>query len=231
MTTKDDYNHDPRIVIHTSKYQNGQNPRGFIEALASIIEHDLWCSLHDANGNKFESFEDFITTPYPEGCGWTVERVEGLLHVMIDGEETSLEAREKWNKKRAVIADALGIEHSYGVMLAKHGEIGNGRSRDSESESLKVNLGANTDYTVARLEREARDTGKTVYADLADAVRSKRVSAAEARRRAGWETKDDQPTRRSVRMDDAESAASTIIKYMPLEVRLELARRLLETDT
>jgi hypothetical protein len=45
---------------------------------------------------------------------------------MIDGEETSLDARERWNNKRAVVADALMIEHNYGVMLGSHGGIGLG---------------------------------------------------------------------------------------------------------
>lgn len=70
--------------------------------------------------------------------------------------------------------------------------------------------GTSREYTVARLERDGMP-------DLAQRVINREVTAAEARRLAGWEKE-----KIAIRLDDPKSAAQTILKRMDREAIAEL---------
>jgi hypothetical protein len=76
--------------------------------------------------------------------------------------------------------------------------------------------GTGREYTVARLERDGQS-------DLAQRVINREVTAAEARRIAGWEKE-----KIAIRLDDPASAAQTILKRMDKSAIVELCTILAE---
>lgn len=204
---------DPRLVLHSMKQSQGMQPRGAIEFMHAVAEQRLWEGLNDERGDPITSFRQFLELPYPNGCGIGVDHARRVVAVPVLGEDKSVESRATWNARRAVILEALGDDEAAAGYRAQVGQHGGLRVQDSNVESC-VALGTGSDYTIARLERDARATNDAELMNLAAAVRDGDISAAEARRRAGWETKPAKPKQISVRRDDPQSAARTLIKHM-----------------
>lgn len=97
--------------------------------------------------------------------------------------------------------------------IGTHGGDRKSQQFQGDNSTLKSGRGTSADYTVARLRRDDPR--------LADAVERGELSANQAAIRAGFRRRTG-----TVRLDDPDSAARTLRKFMPPEARLRLAELL-----
>jgi hypothetical protein len=201
---------DSRTMLYTEFRRTGGDPSFLFELLEGIITRREWETLKDEQGNPVGSLRRLIEAPLPTGCGQTVEKLKALLVV----EHHHAREDNEWAQRMKTLRTQ--IEAELKAKLNDNG--GDRRNEDSiiyNTETPKQQ-GTSREYTIARLERDG-------FMDLAQQVIDQEITAAEARRRAGWEKR-----KVSVRMDDPHSAAETIVKHMPREVIDELISLLLE---
>jgi hypothetical protein len=120
--------------------------------LRLMEEHEGYKALTDARGETFRSYRAFCEARHPIGLGYDPE----MLQLVID-ERKAAQAR----------ASTAGP-------LAAHGEIGNGRSRDSVSIS---NGKRDADYLTARIARDRPDILERMKAGEYKSVRAAAIDA------------------------------------------------------
>ncbi|MEP7284517.1 MAG: hypothetical protein ABI947_01960 [Chloroflexota bacterium] len=159
--------------------------------LRRVLTEDMWRKRilpETGQSVEFERFEDFVTTDPLEGLGTTLEVVKSLCK----RDEDVLTLIDQVTKKTL---------NGNGINQPSEGVIHN---------TLPPQHGASREYTVVLLERDGHN-------ELAQQVLNRQISAAEARRQAGYEMR-----RRAISLDDPVSAARTISKYMHPEAIKEL---------
>lgn len=175
----------------------GENLKNIPGLLKMVLEQGMWRKRAVAMTGQiveFQSFEQFAEANAPEGLG---SDVKTLLRLCAD-EPKVLSLLETETKKTL-------------------GENGRPNEETVTRNSLRPAQRGNTrEYAVARLDRDG-------HTELAEQVLNREITAAEARRQAGYEKR-----KISIQMDDAESAARTIAKHIETDVLAELLALLAE---
>ncbi len=189
-------NVDSRMMVYTEIKRAGGDPSLFFEILEGAIERRDWEYLTDDDGVPVGSFRRYIEAPYPVGCGMKPEKLEALLHV-----EHRYEADTDFAERMASLRGAVKLMLDGELpMLPKHGEIGNGRLRNTKSKS-------DTDDAEYALRRLKRDNP-----ELAERVMAGELSAHAAAVEAGFRS-----PKVAVRLDDMRSAARTLASRLDAE--------------
>lgn len=158
--------------------------------LRRLLQNNMWQErIIPETGEKicFARFEDFVSAPAVEGLGTTMEVIRALCR------------REQ---------DVLVlIDQATRKTLSN---VGSPTKDSAERTDSPSDRGTSREYTVARLERDG-------FSDLAEMVINREITAAEARRQAGYELR-----KIAIRLDDPQSAAKTILSNMDVEAIEEL---------
>lgn len=148
MTAKPLLSDDERVAMLQKYVAEGSEDLDMVSSLVGkVIESGAWSSFKDQLGMPVEhdSFRSFVETPRWRGLGTSKTALVGWVR------EQDPEA-----------ADAVERAWRGEVPAArKHGEIGNGRSRDGVPNSTEANT---ADYLLARLKRDRPDLAEQVVA-------------------------------------------------------------------
>jgi hypothetical protein len=140
----------------------------------------------------------------------TFERFEDFVTTdPLDGLGTTMDVVKALCKKQE---DVLALLRG---LVPEEGKHGTNQHSGLSIASPSAKGGTTVEYTIARLKRD--------NPPLAEKVIQGTITAAEARRQAGWEKE-----KIAIRLDDPKSAAQTILKRMDREAIAELLAILAE---
>jgi hypothetical protein len=179
---------------------------GVPAAIKAVIAQQAWKERLIPKLNKvqrFERFEDFVTTPPLEGLGTDIAM---LINICRD----DVEARDAIERITLRGPGNPTGANQYSVAP----DAGNGGNHNNIINSSKAVQGTSESYARRKL-RKSRP-------DLLARVDAHELKATAAMREAGYR----KPTV-TVRTDSPESAARTLIGHMDADLRRELARLLL----
>lgn len=172
--------------------------------LRRVIEENMWQERQIGEGEKItlSEFREFVETDYPEGLGTTLDTLEALCKLEPDIMDYLAQAKRgkpgrppKTSNKSEYATDARG-----NVV----------KNRNNVTGYMRGNTG---EYAYNRLRDEAYNEDGTVKnPDVADI--HKRVIAGEISPHAGMVEAGFRKRKVAVNMDDVESAARTIMRYM-----------------
>lgn len=133
------------LIDQTQRLIADNKTNGLVHRILDIHRRELWRELKRANGKDFQTFSEFCTTNQPHGLGvgqysaWiNAEALHGMMKGFSSVQRDLMEARVK------TIQPA-----------AKHGELGNGRSRVDNIKSTQG--GTSSTYLLAKMKRMAND--------------------------------------------------------------------------
>lgn len=182
--------------------------------LRRVIEENMWQERQIGEGEKItlSEFREFVETDYPEGLGTTLDTLEALCKLEPDIMDYLAQA------KRGKVGAPLGNKNR-AKSVYKTDARGN-VTQIAENNSLyynelktSSNQGTSAEYAYQRLRDEAYNEDGTVKnPDVADI--HKRVIAGEISPHAGMVEAGFRKRKVAVNMDDVESAARTITRYM-----------------
>lgn len=175
--------------------------------LRRVIEENMWQERQIGEGEKItlSEFREFVETDYPEGLGTTLDTLEALCKLEPDIMDYLAQAKRgkpgrppKTSNKSEYATDARG-----NVV----------KTTDNISNLRNFQHGTGAEYAYQRLRDEAYNEDGTVKnPDVADI--HKRVIAGEISPHAGMVEAGFRKRKVAVNMDDVESAARTITRYM-----------------
>ena len=129
--------------------------------LAEIYDDNIWQEWTNAIGEPFESFLDAATANQPYGLG--LGQYHGWVSVSQAYELCHGFKRVQRALQRKFVEEQIE-EAKNGKVIAKHGEIGNGRSRGDNITSTQ--RGTSVEYLMAVMVRNARSGDKKAIAAL-----------------------------------------------------------------
>jgi hypothetical protein len=204
-------NLDPRWLVTSQLKSAGGDPSLLFEIIENIIERRDWEKLPDGgdSGEPVGSFRRMIEAPPPIGCNLPAGKLLKMLEIDHRYEHQDAEIRERMTLLRENVGRLLNEELP---ILAKHGEIGNGRRvRTTNSTQSKDD----SEYAIRRLKRD--------NPALAEAVIKGEKSANAAAIEAGF-----RPPRLTVRLDDMQSCAQNLARRLSSDQLDELIAQLVD---
>ena len=137
------------LQLCATKRQTDLEVRHLKYGLLEFKEKERWRQLHDKKRRPFQSWEEYVQYPEPDGLGIPPESVGAIMGALNDN---------------SLLGEVLG-KREIGI---EGGKPGPGRGHKTDSNTTR--LGRGRDYILARLNRDDR-------AELAAKVRDGELSA------------------------------------------------------
>src|SRR5712691_6976453 len=99
---------DTRTLVYGEIRQSGGDPSTLFEILEGVIDRRDWETLFSEDGQPVGSFQRFLESPPPNGCGVRAEKLLALLKVE-HRYETDADIAERMQKLRERIEQELQI--------------------------------------------------------------------------------------------------------------------------
>jgi len=200
---------DPRWLVTSQLKAGGTDPTLLFEIIEDIIERRDWEWLPLGNGSKepVGSFRRLIEAPPPVGCDLPADKLLTLLRLEHRAERNTKAVRERMAALRDTVRQLLDAELP---PIATQGRP----KRDDKVGITNFNERENdSTYALQRLKRDRPD--------IADKVVRGELSANAAAIEAGF-----RPRKVSINMEDAHSAARSLLRHMDAETLNELVHLL-----
>lgn len=210
-------NLDARDFLIVQLQTTGGDPSHLFEVLEDIVKNKRWNEIIAEDGQPVGSFRRLLEAPQPTGCGVSADKVLKLLEIEHRYEQTNTD----WHERMTALRNEVGrlLNEELPVIPSRGAPRGNENAakikQENKGYSITIDLprGDNPDYKLRRLKRD--------NPELAQKVIDGELSAYEAAIQAGISTR-----KVALNMDNPESAARTIYKYMSQENIDDLIDRL-----
>ncbi len=150
-------------------HHDGGNLSHFLEGLAEAVEKEAWLQLG-------LSFQEFISSPAPDGLDIPLEQFKAAYHIRHRKEKYFPTAAEYYSKMRKKVLDQLNPELPKPTV--GDGNPGPGRGNKTVNNVNRLRGGNSETYALRRLKRDRPD--------LADKVLDGELSANAAAIEAGF---------------------------------------------
>lgn len=200
--------------------QRGGRSLGSVPGLLRrVIEENMWQERGVGDRDVvLNEFREFVTLPYPEGLGTTVETLELLCQTEPD--LMDFLAQAKRGKPGRPLKNDASREYKVDAR-------GNVVKADKHNNIMDYRQGDSIEYAYNRLRDEAYNPDGSIK-DARIAAIQKRVVSGEIKPHRGMIEAGLKPNKVSINMDDPESAAKTIRRFMEAAALQELIRLLQE---
>lgn len=204
--------------------QRGGRSLGNVPALLDrVIEENMWQHrIIDDREITLSEFDEFVSLPYPEGLGTTIETLKALCkHVPKIMDFLAKASRGQHGGAHTTNSD----DSDY--MIDARGNMVEASKHDNVMLDKKYQQGNSAEYAYNKLRDEAYDD-KGAVKNPAVAKIHKRVIAGEITPHKGMVEAGFRVRKVAVNMEDVTSAANTIMRYMDHERLTELVQLLAE---
>jgi hypothetical protein len=183
------------LYLHEGIRSKGADVTGILDLLSMFIDNGVWRDVvkEDQHGNLTEqqSFMLFVTQSFPNGLGTSATELLKIIQLKHKNEKPPLykpEVAKKMVLLRERIRSLLGNADvpeaaADARTLADHGEVGRGRDRVDDVNSIeKIQGGNSTNYLTARIARDRPDILERMKAGEFKSVRAAAIEAGIARK-------------------------------------------------